>query len=177
MITRLLASGLVAAALVVGLQTWRLANERQAHSATQLTLAEERGRFALAMSEASDAFAQMSEEYRQREQTLQAAADQARRERDAQVAAARRNADALRERLFHAPEAPGVDYTLGGNTTPAASPRAFAPGSFGALVRGEAADVAGNLVDEAERAETIRLELMRVYQLYDEARQALAAGR
>jgi tryptophan synthase beta subunit len=137
---------------------------------TRVVLEQERADYAVARANASELYAQTVEEYRTKEQALQAAATQARRERDVQVAAARRTADDLRERLFAAIEAPaGPDYPTSYTLAAVAGPRPFATGSFGALIRDEASDAARHLIDEAERADTIRIELMRCYRQYDEA--------
>lgn len=135
--------------------------------ATRATLSQEKAKYSRARAEAAEALARVSEQYRQQEQALQAAAHQARRERDAQIAASRVVADSLRERLRIYTEPPAADYSL---APTAASLRPFATGSFGALIRDEAPDAARVLIDEADRAEVIRLELIRMYRLYDEAR-------
>lgn len=135
----------------------------------RVVLEQERAAFAVAKADAADLYAETVEQYRAREQALQATADQARRERDVQVAASRRAADDLRERLLVYIDTPAVAAASYSPATAAAAARPFAPGSLGALLRDEAAAAARQLVDEAERADTIRLELMRCYRQYDEA--------
>lgn len=109
------------------------------------------------------------ERLRAREMDLQKAAQRAKEDRDAQVAAARRAAADLRGRLRVATEARDRDDTPG----PVAGGGAFAPGSLGALLSEQAPDAIGRLIDEAERAEVIRLELLRMYRWQEDAVQAL----
>ena len=106
---------------------------------------------------------------REREQALQMAANQARKDRDAQVAAARRTAADLRERLRVATEARASDGTSDSDTGGAA----FAPGSLGAILSESAPDAVRRLIDEAERADVIRMELIQMYRLHEDARAAL----
>lgn len=143
---------------------------------TRVVLEQERADYAAARAAALEIHAATVTKYRTKEQELQAAANQARRERDAQVAAARRTAADLRERLFSAFEIPaGPDHPASYTLASVAGPRPFAPGSFGAFLRDEAEDAARHLIDEAERADTIRIELMRCYDQYDQARETLNA--
>ena len=164
--------GLVAAPVLMGavvyLKWQNIGLERELEKTT-LELSIERQEFANAYAQASESYAQLEAQFRATEQRLQEQAAQARRERDAQVTAARLAADSLRERLRVYTDAPSVagDYSL---TASAAATRPFAPGSFGALIRDQASGAAGRLIDEAERADTIRAALMQCYAAYDAAR-------
>ena len=135
-------------------------------------IATQQALFDAERADAAQIFAETVREYRVKEQQLVAVADQARRDRDVQVAAARRSADVLRERLLVYTEAQPVaaGYSISAATSAA---RPFAPGSVGALLRDEAADVARRFIDEAERADTIRVALQACYAQYEETRALL----
>ena len=128
--------------------------------------------FEAARALAAEQYADLQNEYRQREQELRDAVEQSRKERDVQVHAARRDATVLRERLRIYTETPvrTASYALSAATV-AVEP--FAPGSVGALVRDQAAAAAGLLIDEAERADVIRAALMQCYAQYDAAVEAV----
>jgi hypothetical protein len=164
--------GLVAAPVLMGavvyLKWQNIGLERELEKTT-LELSIERQAFQAAYAEASEAYALLESRFRATEQRLQEQAAQARRERDAQVAAARLAADSLRDRLRVYTDAPiaAGDYSLAAS---AAATRPFAPGSVGALIRDQASGAAGRLIDEAERADTIRAALMQCYAVYDAAR-------
>ena len=130
--------------------------------------------FAAARVQAAERFAEVVDEYRAKERALQAQAEAIRRESDAQVAVARRSADALRERLRVAARVDTPD-TAAGSARPAqaARPEPFAPGTVGALLRDEAPDAARLLVDEAERADAIRIDLLACYARYDAALEVI----
>lgn len=158
----------VALVMGAGYLKWENLGLERKLAKVSLELSRERQEFANAYAQASESYAQLEAQFRATEQRLQAQAAQARRERDAQVAAARLAADSLRDRLRVYTDAPiaAGDYSL---TASAAAARPFAPGSVGALIRDQASGTAGRLIDEAERADTIRLELMRCYAVYDAA--------
>jgi hypothetical protein len=148
---------------------WENAGLERRLARAVLELSMDRQEFANAYAQASESYAQLEAQFRATEQRLQAQAAQARRERDAQVAAARLAADSLRDRLRVYTDAPiaAGDYSL---TASAAAARPFAPGSVGAIIRDQASGAAGRLIDEAERADTIRAALMQCYAAYDAAR-------
>ena len=164
--------GLVAAPVLMGavvyLKWQNIGLERELEKTT-LELSIERQEFANAYAQASESYALLETQFRATEQRLQAQAAQARRDRDAQVAAARVVADSLRERLRIYTDTPinASGYTVAAAT---AAARPFATGSFGALIRDQASDAARQLIDEAERADTIRAALMQCYAVYDAAR-------
>lgn len=97
---------------------------------------------------------------RAHETALQAAADKARIQRDDQINRLRADVRTLRNRVQYLPARP-------------AEPQAPGAGEAARECDGPVLyrEVGQELVDEAERADTIRIELLRVYQLWDEARQ------
>lgn len=97
---------------------------------------------------------------RAHETALQAAADKARIQRDDQINRLRADVRSLRDRVQYLPARP-------------AEPQASGAGEVARECDGPVLyrEVGQELVDEAERADTIRIELLRVYQLWDEARQ------
>ena len=97
---------------------------------------------------------------RAHETALQAAADKARIQRDDQINRLRADVRSLRDRVQYLPARP-------------AEPQASSAGEVARECDGPVLyrEVGQELVNEAERADTIRIELLRVYQLWDEARQ------
>jgi len=116
--------------------------------------------------------AKQAEEYaalqtlaRETEQGLQTAMNDNQRMRDEQVKAVRVAASGIRDRLREQP----TPQTSSGTAPKFARIEGFAEGSHGAELRTEAEP----LVGEAERADTIRLDLLSCYAAYESARQAL----
>ena len=104
--------------------------------------------------------AQAIQDARAHETALQAAADKARIQRDGQINRLRADVRNLRGRVQQLSSRPA------GPQAPGAGEAAVdCPGPV--LYR----ETGQDLVDEAERADTIRIELIRVYQLWDEARK------
>lgn len=97
---------------------------------------------------------------RAHETALQAAADKARIKRDDQINRLRADVRNLRNRVQYLPARP-------------TEPQAPGAGEVARECDGPVLyrEVGQELVNEAERADTIRIELLRVYQLWDEARQ------
>jgi hypothetical protein len=162
----------LALAVAAGAWRWEAVKLERDLAQTERVMANERRMFEAAYAQASDAYARQEAEFREMEQRLNEQTNQLRRERDVQVAAARRAADDLRERLRVYTDTPLVagDFSVASAT---AATRPFGPGSLGALLRDEAATAARFLIDEAERADTIRVELMRCYAVYDQAMETL----
>lgn len=106
-------------------------------------------------------------EARKREKDLQTAADQLRNRKDVEIARLRDDVRNLRYGLQYLPTRPAIS----------ASPSTAGTGQAGSVCPGPVLyrETGEELVSEAERAETIRLELLRVYELYDRVREKLGA--
>ena len=103
---------------------------------------------------------QAIQDARAHETALQAAADKARIQRDDQINRLRADVRNLRGLVQQLPSRPAEPQAPGAGE---AAVECFGP----VLYR----ETGQDLVDEAERADTIRIELIRVYQLWDEARK------
>lgn len=116
---------------------------------------------------AATALAQLGEQYRAQEADLNALAETNRRLTDESIASARAAAAGIRERLRNAAPLPQV--SLAGDVpgaTRLAAPASYGPDTLGAQLR----EQAGPLVDEAERADVLRAQLMQCRTLYEAAR-------
>lgn len=140
---------------------------------TRTELATKTAQYEGERADAADKLAELTAQYRDREQALLAAAQAREGERDAKIADAVAVADDLRRRLRAATAATKTAPTNVPAPAPAPEPKAFAAGTVGAFLRDHAPDFAGGLVDEAQRAEVIRQELLKCYADYDDARQQL----
>lgn len=112
-------------------------------------------------AESAAILARTQEEYRKREQDLQKTADQLRTRKDAEITRLRNDVRDLRYGLQYLPARP----TSGPAAALALSGQAPAGCPGPVLYR----EIGEDLVSEAERAETIRLELVRLYDLWDKA--------
>lgn len=164
----LICAGLMA---MNGVQTIRVSVANSSLHKVQTQLAEERAGFEKLKAEASEQRAKDQETARKREQQLQAAADKLRSQKDAEIKTLRADVQSLRGRLRDLPERPNTSSAAGGSTTPAAGDREASPGYVGQVLY---RDTGEHLVSEAERADTIRLELIRCYGLWDQARSVNA---
>jgi hypothetical protein len=125
--------------------------------------------YATERATASEAFAEATEKARVAERAIVTAVADERKMADERVKAVQLAAADLRNRLrYSAKEARTVAASV---SVPSAPPRveAFAEGSHGAELREDAIF----LVGEAERADTIRVELNTCYASYEKARQVL----
>jgi hypothetical protein len=137
------------------------------------TIAENSALYEAERADAALALAEKTLMIQEAEQAIVVVQAAERRRADEQVRAARAGAADLLERLrldTARSEPFAATYSLA--AAPAAA-RPFAPGSFGALLRDEAADAARQLIGEAERADTIRAHLHKCYADYDAAREAI----
>lgn len=118
---------------------------------------------------AAEAHAEEVEKARTAERKLVAAVADERKKADERVKVVQLAAADLRKRLRYAAEEPRA--VAASVSIPSEPPRveAFAPGSHGAELREDAIF----LVGEAERADTIRVELNTCYASYEKARQVL----
>lgn len=137
---------------------------------TRVTLADTKAQHAGERESAARRLVRIVDSFREAESHLAAMAAATKKAADDEVHTARADARSLRQRLLAA-ETALKHATAGGSAeTPGATGNgAFARGSVGALIPGQAVE----LVGEAERAERIRIALMGCYRQYDEARDTL----
>jgi len=105
---------------------------------------------------------------RKRERELVQFYDQQEKAKDEQIDRLRADVRNLRSGLQHLPARPSATGQDVGARDQAAAAQATAQQCDKPVLYREDGSL---LVDEAERAETIRLELLRVYELYDKARE------
>jgi hypothetical protein len=126
--------------------------------------------YALSLKSQSEAFAVATEATRKKEQDLQLALNVERKKTNEAVYALAGESDAVRVRLLKdwgvkvagaAPKVASVSATPG---TPETTALNYVP---------ELPPAIGELVEEAKRADVIRLELLGCYRSYDEAREKL----
>ena len=121
---------------------------------------------ATAAVDAQKAYNATATAYRKKEQALQTAMNQTKEKSDAQVAAVTAQYDAMRVRYTMSASA----YSPGYRAAAAVASIAEAPRpDSGTFVSGEV----GLLVDEAFRADQIRIALGECYKAYDDAQSAL----
>ena len=142
--------------ILSGLCAWqeiRIAGYRVEAEAAEMKLAKTQIQFNRERMDAIQAT-------RAHETALQAAADKARIQRDDQINRLRADVRNLRNSVQYLPARPTEPQAPGAGEV--------ARECDGPILYRE---VGQELVNEAERADTIRIELLRVYQLWDEARQ------
>lgn len=147
-------AGLVAA---IGWQSIELSNERADHAKTVTAYAQ-------AKEKAAGELAKVTAGARQKEQALQASANQDRREADETIEALTRQRNALRAERLRDNAATNA-AKLPATTEP--------PGTAQAGSEPDRAELSGQIgsaeEDEALRADMIRIELMGCYRAYDRA--------
>lgn len=116
------------------------------------------------------AYAKLQSDSRKTERELQGQINRIEGERDDQIASATVAASELLKRLRAAQT--GTATAPAGGASAATGATAFAQGSHGAVLRGEAEA----LVREAERADILRAGLAACYAAFDKARAALKGG-
>jgi hypothetical protein len=99
MTTRILIAAVLALAALLGLQTLRLSNEREAHANTRTQAAEDRAAYDRERARVAVAFGKSVTQALATQQALADQFIQAQEEKHAQVSAARADADRLRDRL------------------------------------------------------------------------------
>jgi len=146
--------------VLVGVQTWRLHNAQLEEFEAKSTLSNERAAAGLALAREERA-------HREKERSLQAAAEATRKEKDAAITASNAHRDALLKRVRHAKSAA---YTcVPEATTDSGNAETGSSHSGGELL----GTLGEEDVQEAHRANAIRAELMSCYRQYDDAREAL----
>ncbi len=147
-----------------GLQV-ELEQTRTAAAEREAEYQAERARAAAQLAEASEAVIETQNKWT-------AAIAEERTRTDETIRTLQRRADDLRQRLRNATQAGGPTATIAAADPGAATDAATASGSAGAVVSGAPGI---DLVTEALRADTIRVELIACYRNYEDVRTALAA--
>ncbi len=141
----------------------------------KVAMAEQEAAYESARANAAETLAAAQARARQAEQDTIKVAATIREESNAQILAANAVADSLRERVRNA-RAEAFTRTYSAAVMPRSTTVAAAPET---PVVSDEPVVLGTIgeqdVDEAERAETIRVELLGCYRQYDEARSRLEA--
>ena len=157
-------------ALALAWQTYRLHGAEMSALRASNDLANGQAAWAGERAIASEKLAQATAKNRETEQQLTAQAEKAEHEKQTQIAAVSARADDLRRRLRNA-EAnaatarllPGAGADSGATEAAGVGDWAVIPGSLGY-----------DLVSEAERADTVRLQLASCEASYERARDALS---
>jgi septal ring factor EnvC (AmiA/AmiB activator) len=165
----LICAGLMA---VNGVQMVRVSLAHGQVNTVKQQLAEERASFEKLKAEAAAQRARDESAARKREQTLQAAADKLRSQKDAEIQSLRADVRSLRDRLQQLPERPADATDTADRPAPEAAGAREAPSGYAGSVIYR--DTGEALVSEAERADTIRLALIQCYSLWDQARSVNA---
>lgn len=159
--TRFLASGLIATAVMLGLQTWRLGNEREAH-------AETRAGHALLVAAAADAARAAEAAARVEEQRRIAALQEIIDDTESKLARARADAaraadvgQRLRERFSAVASACGAG--AGGAGSAGSGPTASAAAGLLADVQRRLDEAAGRLAEFADASHAAGLACERAY--------------
>lgn len=151
-------------ALQLDLKTEQVARQEQVTKTAEL-----QSTFEAYKREQADQRAEDEATARKRERDLQAKADQLKEKKDAEINRLRADVRELRYGLHNLPARPAVK--AGGGAGSAAGSEE-APGQCGpAVLYREDGEF---LVDEAERAEEIRIEYLNLFDLYQRAREALS---
>lgn len=162
-----LVPGWVYAIAVAALSLGLVVSNAQLQSAKSDLLAEK-----LEHSKTKESYAQAARvaeaTARQKERDLQLAADENRKAKDAEISALRRDVRNLRDRLSDLPVRPASDT---------GAPASFGKASAGCPGPVVYRDTAEALVDEAERADTVRIALQACYRAYDAARSATGSNQ
>lgn len=159
-------AGLSAATLKLGLSNNGLDREL---SRVKVEAVEAESFYAAQQVENGIELARMTENYRAKEADLQALAETNRRLTDESIASSRAAAAGIRDRLRNTPALSPV--SIAGDVpraTLAATAASYRPGSIGGQLRGQA----GPLVDEAERADLLRAQLIQCRAMYEAAMAA-----
>ena len=133
-------------------------------------LANERTLWADERTRAAEALAAATTKNRETEQQLTAQAEKAEHEKQTQIAAVSARADDLRRRLRNA-EASAATARLVSKASAVASTSEVAAVCHGSELSGSFGE---QLVSEAERADTVRLQLASCEASYERARDALS---
>lgn len=168
LIPRPLLVAVIAALFVTnGVTAYRGVAATTAAAKSATDLADLKTAYSRANSDAQIALSAKAAEYRDREQKLHDVATTERKIYEKKLTAATATADALRLRL--------VDTAFGTVHTPTAAEVATAASDGAAPGGGDGAELRRpfGLVDEALRAEKVRLGLLGCYRQYDEATSAL----
>ena len=155
-----LIAAVIALCALLGVQTVRLSSEQSAHAKTVAAYAQ-------AKAKAAEELARATTEARQKEQALQAKANQDRRESDETIEALTRQRNALRAERLRNQAASAAQ--LPATTEPARAAQA-GPKPDGAELSGSTGSAEE---DEALRADIIRIELNSCYRSYDRAIRVL----
>jgi 2-methylaconitate cis-trans-isomerase PrpF len=155
----------VMTAAAIGIPTWRLQQEREAHAITKLE-------FETLRAESAQRIADAEAAARAAESKLRSSTHQIREKTNAQVRdlAVERDALAQRLRVAEARLAAASGAVSGSPGAPADG--ASASGGDGAELP---APIGAADVDEAYRADVIRLNLLACYEQYEQARKTLGA--
>lgn len=157
-------------ALALAWQTYRLHGAQIATLEATNALADGQAAWADERAIASEKLAQATAKNRETEQQLTAQAEKADHEKQTQLAAVSARADDLRKRLRNA-EASAATARLVSATTSVGSASEAAGLRDGAVIPERVGD---GLVQLAQRAETIRLQLASCEASYERARDALS---
>ena len=162
----------VAALLSVALVStgFLLVKEKLSHATTTSTLEKERAGWQGERAIAAEALVQATAKNRETEQQLTAQAEKAEHEKQTQIAAVSARADDLRKRLRNA-EASAATARLVSKASAVASTSEVAAVCHGSELSGSFGE---QLVSEAERADTVRLQLASCEASYERARDALS---
>jgi hypothetical protein len=146
--------------VLVGVETRRLHNGQLEELEAKTTLSNERAAAAVAL-------AKQEQEHRDKERSLQASANQSRKETDEALRLSTTRRDDLLKRLRNTKTATNHCVSEATTTTSNAATGSADPGS----------ELLGSLgeedVQEAGRAESIRLDLISCYRQYGDARKVL----
>lgn len=170
MTTRILIAAVLALAALLGLQTLRLADEREAHANTRTQAAEDRAAYDRERARVAVAFGKSVTESLAAQQALSDQFIQVQEEKHAQVSAARADADRLRDRLRAQQSQARPTATDVPGTAEAAAPGQALPS--GAVIP---AGVGDSLVSLALRADELRADAIACHRAYESARAALEA--
>ena len=141
-------------------------------SRTRVAAAEREAAYQAQVAIAEQDLREVTERVRTTEQQLVVQTAQIQEQANEQIRVVSATADSLRRRLRDTEaRSRAALATQASPSDPTPPAPAFELGSVGALVSGQA----GDLVGEALRAETIRLNLIQCYEQYDAAEQALRA--
>ena len=168
MIERALIAAVLALAALLGLQTLRLSNEREAHANTRTQAAEDRATYDRERTRVAVAFGKSVTDSLAAQQALSDQFIQAQEEKHAQVTAARADADRLRARLRaqQSQARPTTADVPGATEAAATTSAALGPGEVFPSGTGD------DLVSLALRADEIRAYAEAIRRYYDAARSA-----
>ena len=170
MTTRILIAAVLALAALLGLQTLRLSNEREAHANTRTQAAEDRAAYDRERARVAVAFGKSVTDSLAAQQVLTDQFIQAQEEKHVQVSAARADADRLRDRLrAQQSQARPTATDVPGAAEAATSGQAL---PSGAVIPPRVGD---DLVSLALRADELRADAIACHRAYDSARAQIEA--